>query len=235
MSRSTLRTRDVPTPCSAPCPRAVDAILDVGSARAIGLRRSTCSTCGWPACADAAPRQGAADRRAVLALADGRGRSSRAACRARVDRQRPRRCRAAGRRRRRARRPGRPAAGRRPRACVGDATRSSGCSTHTPQQVERARAASRSTYVAIGPVFATTTKTAPATAVGLDGVRSAAAIAHDAAACRSSRSAGSRSRRPPHVLDAGAASVAVISDLLVGDPAIAVREYLRRLALTTLA
>ena len=51
-----------------------------------------------------------------------------------------------------------------------------GISTHTRAQLEIALAA-RPTYVAYGPVFATTTKEHPSPVVGLDGLREAAALA----------------------------------------------------------
>jgi thiamine-phosphate pyrophosphorylase len=107
-----------------------------------------------------------------------------------------------------------------------------GLSTHTPEQIADAIPQPIS-YLAIGPVFGTATKDTGYHAVGLDRVRAAVAAA---------------SRVQPHglpvvaiggitldhaksVIDAGAASVAVISDLLAtGNPEQRVREYLRVLA-----
>jgi thiamine-phosphate pyrophosphorylase len=107
-----------------------------------------------------------------------------------------------------------------------------GVSTHNAAQLETALAGP-ATYVAIGPVFATVSKERPDPVVGLDGVRTAAArLAADA-----------RPGGPPPlvaiggitvadaaaVLAAGAASVAVISGLLAGDPGKRAGEYLRAL------
>ena len=107
-----------------------------------------------------------------------------------------------------------------------------GVSTHTPEQLERAAKLAPS-YVAYGPVFATTSKARPDPVVGVSGLRAAADLL-----------AGLDGPRPPlvaiggitldsarSVLEAGAASVAVISDLLsTGDPEARVRAYLRTLA-----
>ena len=103
-----------------------------------------------------------------------------------------------------------------------------GLSTHTVEQVDRA-ALERVTYVAIGPVFATTTKATGYEAIGLPMVREA------------SRRAGARGlplvaiggitlERAASVIEAGAASVAVISDLLItGDPERQTRDFLNRI------
>jgi thiamine-phosphate pyrophosphorylase len=103
-----------------------------------------------------------------------------------------------------------------------------GLSTHTVEQVDRALNEPVS-YVAVGPVFGTTTKVTGHERLGLEMVGVAA------------RRAGARGiplvaiggitlETAPSVLAAGAASVAVISDLLAdGDPARRVREFLRRL------
>ncbi len=111
------------------------------------------------------------------------------------------------------------------RRIVGD-TAIVGRSTHTPEQLEAALVEPVS-YIALGPVFGTTTKATGHDAVGLARVREVAArvgrvplvaiggITLDAA---------------PSVIEAGAASVAVIGDLLsTGDPASRVRDYCRRL------
>jgi len=103
-----------------------------------------------------------------------------------------------------------------------------GVSTHTAEQV---RAALREpvSYIAIGPVFGTTTKDTGYSEVGLDLVREVAGIA-------SSRGiplvaiGGITLDRARAVLNAGADAVAVISDLLVtGDPAGRVRQFLETL------
>ena len=110
-----------------------------------------------------------------------------------------------------------------------------GLSTHTIEQV-RVAATQPVDYIAVGPVFGTGTKDTGFAAVGLEFVREAAGLAGD-----HSKASG----RPAHpivaiggitvdrartVIDAGAKSVAVISDLLAtGDPESRVREYLRAL------
>lgn len=110
------------------------------------------------------------------------------------------------------------------RQLFGGAPLTMGLSTHTAAQIAAAEAEPVD-YIAVGPVFGTGTKDTGYEAVGLELIREAAA-----------RNAGrpivaiggitiERARR---VLDAGAASVAVISDLLAtGDPAARIREYLR--------
>ena len=103
-----------------------------------------------------------------------------------------------------------------------------GVSTHTAEQIAAAVAAPID-YVAVGPVFATATKETGYDAIGLEAVRTAAT----AAARRGLplvAIGGITLDTAPAVIAAGAASVAVISDLLVGGDAEArVREYLRRL------
>jgi thiamine-phosphate pyrophosphorylase len=112
------------------------------------------------------------------------------------------------------------------RRIVGD-TAIVGRSTHTLEQLAVALAEPVS-YVAVGPVFGTTTKATGYDAVGLARVGAAAA----AAAGRVPLVAigGITLDTAPSVIDAGAASVAVIGDLLsTGDPAARVQEYCRRL------
>jgi thiamine-phosphate pyrophosphorylase len=98
-----------------------------------------------------------------------------------------------------------------------------GFSTHTVAQVEGALRQPVS-YVAVGPVFGTATKETGYTAVGLDLVSTAARlcgpipiIAIGGVTLENARSA----------IDAGASSVAVISDLLVGKPVERVKAFLR--------
>jgi thiamine-phosphate pyrophosphorylase len=103
-----------------------------------------------------------------------------------------------------------------------------GLSTHGIDQVERALDEPVS-YVAIGPVFETSTKTTGCRPVGLEGVRDAA----DRARRRGLpvvAIGGITLERAPAVVAAGASAVAVIGDLLTGaDPAARVRAYLDRL------
>jgi thiamine-phosphate pyrophosphorylase len=102
-----------------------------------------------------------------------------------------------------------------------------GLSTHTDEQLAAALAEPVS-YVAVGPVFATTTKDTGYEALALAGVerraRQAAARGIPLVAI-----GGISLDRAPAVIDAGASAVCVISDLLVGDPATRVAAYLRAL------
>jgi thiamine-phosphate pyrophosphorylase len=102
-----------------------------------------------------------------------------------------------------------------------------GVSTHTSDQIEQA-AVQPVNYIAVGPVFGTRTKQTGYEAVGLNQV---------AEANRRSRGrpvvaiGGITLETAPSVWQAGAACVAVISDLLEGnDPAARVRAYLRAAA-----
>jgi thiamine-phosphate pyrophosphorylase len=99
-----------------------------------------------------------------------------------------------------------------------------GLSTHSRTQIDAALEAPVD-YLAIGPVFSTPTKRQAQEPVGLEAVRMAAA------ACRSRglpvvAIGGITLATARDVLDAGAASVAVISDLLTADPAGRARGYL---------
>lgn len=113
------------------------------------------------------------------------------------------------------------------RAVVGDAA-VVGVSTHNDEQARRA-VSEAVNYVAIGPVFSTSSKERPDPVVGLDGVRRARAIVSDAAGLPLVAIGGITLERATSVIEAGADSVAVISDLLVGAPAVRVREFLRAL------
>lgn len=99
------------------------------------------------------------------------------------------------------------------RAIVGDAA-IVGLSTHTPQQVGAACREPIS-YLAVGPVFGSRTKDTGYEAVGLDLVRSAAAVAGGRIPVVAI--GGITLERAPDVLAAGASSVAVISDLFATD------------------
>lgn len=85
-------------------------------------------------------------------------------------------------------------------------------------------------YVAVGGVFQTSTKGSAHPVVGLDFVRRAAALG--AAHAKPIVGIGGITiERAPSVIDAGAASVAVITDLLSADPVARAREYLAVLGL----
>lgn len=84
-----------------------------------------------------------------------------------------------------------------------------GVSTHNPDQLREADLTSAD-YLAIGPVFSTTSKERPDPVVGLDGVRRARALTRKPLVA-----IGGISRaNAASVTEAGADSVAVISDLL---------------------
>jgi thiamine-phosphate pyrophosphorylase len=88
-----------------------------------------------------------------------------------------------------------------------------GLSTHTITQVEHAVREPIS-YVAVGPVFGTRSKETGYQAVGLELVGAAAKLAGELPVVAIG---GITLENARSVIDAGAAAVAVISDLLVGD------------------
>lgn len=96
-----------------------------------------------------------------------------------------------------------------------------GVSTHNPEQVKEADKTTAD-YVAVGPVFATTSKAKPDPVIGLDGVRRARELTRKPlVAIGGITRANCRS-----VIEAGADSVAVISDL-VREPRKSAEEFLR--------
>jgi thiamine-phosphate pyrophosphorylase len=102
-----------------------------------------------------------------------------------------------------------------------------GLSTHTTGQVDAA-VKEPIDYVAVGPIYGTSTKNTGYGAVGLDLVRYAATAADSRPVVAIG---GITLARAPEVLAAGAASVAVISDLLeTGDPARRVADFLAQLS-----
>ncbi|MGE3473598.1 MAG: thiamine phosphate synthase [Vicinamibacterales bacterium] len=104
-----------------------------------------------------------------------------------------------------------------------------GLSTHTAGQLQAAMRRPID-YVAIGPVFGTATKDTGYEAVGLALVREAAALT--APSGRPVVAIGGITiDSAPEVIAAGATSVAVITDLLVGgDPCARVRAFVDRLS-----
>lgn len=109
------------------------------------------------------------------------------------------------------------------RAMIGEAA-IIGLSTHTFAQIDDA-IAGPADYVAVGPVFRTGTKETGYEPRGLDMVRYASGRGKPVVAIGGVTAANARS-----VLEAGAASVAVIGDLLVdGDPGGRVRRFLEGL------
>src|SRR5262249_8935638 len=104
-----------------------------------------------------------------------------------------------------------------------------GLSTHTVEQIDRALEEPVN-YVAIGPVFGSVTKSTGYDRVGLVMVGEAAKRAR-LRGIPLIAIGGITLATAPSVIDAGAASVAVIGDLLsTGDPERRTREFLTRLA-----
>ena len=107
------------------------------------------------------------------------------------------------------------------RLVVGDAA-IVGVSTHDEAQIGRAIETSAS-YIAVGPIYGTSTKDTGYSARGLDLLRYAVARAAGKPVVAIG---GITLDRAPEVLAAGAASVAVITDLLTADPIARVRAFL---------
>ncbi|HYM78708.1 MAG TPA: thiamine phosphate synthase [Candidatus Dormibacteraeota bacterium] len=96
-----------------------------------------------------------------------------------------------------------------------------GISTHNPEQLEEADA-SGADYLAVGPVFATSTKENPDPVIGLQGVRQARALTRKPLVAIG----GITRANAASVIQAGADSVAVISDLL-REPRKSAEEFFR--------
>jgi thiamine-phosphate diphosphorylase len=99
-----------------------------------------------------------------------------------------------------------------------------GLSTHDDHQIDDA-IEQRPTYIAVGPVFGTSTKDTGYSARGLDLVRRAAERRRPVVAI-----GGVTLENILDVVRAGASGVAVISDLLNGDPEARTRDFVARLA-----
>jgi thiamine-phosphate pyrophosphorylase len=96
-----------------------------------------------------------------------------------------------------------------------------GVSAHNPEQLAEADRTSAD-YLAIGPVFATSSKDKPDPIVGLDGVRRARQLTRKPLVAVG----GVTRANAASVIEAGADSVAVISDLL-RDPRKSAEEFFR--------
>jgi thiamine-phosphate pyrophosphorylase len=96
-----------------------------------------------------------------------------------------------------------------------------GVSTHNPQQLKEADL-TPADYLAIGPVFATSSKEKPAPVVGLEGVRRARQLTRKPLVAIG----GITRANALSVIEAGADSVAVISDLL-REPRKSAEEFFR--------
>jgi thiamine-phosphate pyrophosphorylase len=97
-----------------------------------------------------------------------------------------------------------------------------GVSTHDEAQVDEALRTTAN-YVAVGPIFGTATKDTGYTARGLDLVRYAAGRGKPVVAIGGITLDNARS-----VLEAGATALAVITDLLQGDPESRTRAFVRQ-------
>ena len=96
-----------------------------------------------------------------------------------------------------------------------------GVSTHNPEQLQQADATTAD-YVAIGPVFSTSSKEKPDPVVGLEGVRRARGLTRKPLVAIG----GITRANAASVIEAGADSVAVISDLL-REPRKSAEEFFR--------
>jgi thiamine-phosphate pyrophosphorylase len=96
-----------------------------------------------------------------------------------------------------------------------------GVSTHNPEQLREADLTSAD-YLAIGPVFATSSKEKPDPVVGLEGVRRARSLTGKPLVAIG----GITRANAASVIEAGADSVAVISDLLP-EPRKSAEEFFR--------
>ena len=96
-----------------------------------------------------------------------------------------------------------------------------GVSTHNPEQVAKADQTSAD-YIAIGPVFRTVSKANPDPLIGRDGVRQARGLTRKPLVAIG----GLTRQNCVSVIEAGADSVAVISDLL-RDPRKSAEEFFR--------
>jgi thiamine-phosphate pyrophosphorylase len=96
-----------------------------------------------------------------------------------------------------------------------------GVSTHNPEQMQEADRTSAD-YLAIGPVFSTSGKDRPDPVVGLEGVRRARELTRKPLVAIG----GITRANAASVIEAGADSVAVISDLLL-DPRKSAEEFFR--------
>jgi thiamine-phosphate pyrophosphorylase len=100
-----------------------------------------------------------------------------------------------------------------------------GVSTHDREQFEQATATSAD-YVAIGPIFATTSKANPDPVVGTELLRQLRPLTKKPIVAIG----GIRLERAAEVIEAGADSVAVISDIFAAaDPAERARQFIERL------
>jgi thiamine-phosphate pyrophosphorylase len=106
-----------------------------------------------------------------------------------------------------------------------------GVSTHNMEQFRRA-AATSADYLAIGPIFATTSKTNPDPVVGLEMIREVRSLTEKPIVAIG----GITLEKAKAVIDAGADSVAVVSDILLArSPGERARQFLDVLGQTNRA
>lgn len=116
------------------------------------------------------------------------------------------------------------------RAVAGEGRRV-GVSTHNLEQFEKA-AVSSADYIAIGPIFQTSSKANPDPVVGMEMIRKLRPLTKKPIVAIG----GIRLERAAEVIEAGADCVAVISDILrAADPAMAARQFIERLEVVKLA
>jgi thiamine-phosphate pyrophosphorylase len=97
-----------------------------------------------------------------------------------------------------------------------------GVSTHNLEQFQRA-AASSADYIAVGPIFATGTKSNPDPVVGTEFIRKIRPLTDK----RIVAIGGITLERAPGIIESGADSVAVISDILgAPEPGMRARQYI---------
>jgi thiamine-phosphate pyrophosphorylase len=100
-----------------------------------------------------------------------------------------------------------------------------GVSTHNLEQFKEA-AATSTDYIAVGPVFSTSTKANPDPVVGIEMIRQVRSLTDKPIVAIG----GITLERAAEVIRAGADSVAVISDiLLASDPGVRARQYIELL------
>jgi thiamine-phosphate pyrophosphorylase len=106
-----------------------------------------------------------------------------------------------------------------------------GVSTHNPEQFQAA-AATSADYIAIGPIFATNSKANPDPVVGTETIRKVRTFTEKPIVAIG----GIRLDQAAEAIEAGADSVAVISDILTAnDPAKRAEQFLERLHAVTRA
>jgi thiamine-phosphate pyrophosphorylase len=106
-----------------------------------------------------------------------------------------------------------------------------GVSTHNLEQFQRA-AASSADYIAVGPIFATGTKSNPDPVVGMEFVRRVRLLTDKPIVAIG----GITLERAPEIIESGADSVAVISDILCSpEPGMRARQYIDVLGATNQA